>query len=162
MSLHSGRCIHGYSWDELLVDDYVIEQVELLAKEQEQPIIHNGMLIFEWSPGVEIEHIWDDEREVVLIIAQETPLMLEEHLDEQLVVEENLVEDLGDKEIQVYELGNENDDEGLILIPRDNIVSNDKKIVENNSGHEVDTETRHTQDDASNEVAAANIDNEPM
>ena len=103
MILHSGRRINGYSWDKLPVDDYVIERVKSLAEEQEQLIMHNGMPSFEWAPGVEIEDIWDGEREEVLTIAQEAPLILEERLGKQLVVEENLVEDLGDKEIQVDE-----------------------------------------------------------
>ena len=76
MSLHSGRWIHVYKWDELPIDEYVIERVESLAKGQEQPIMHNGMPSFEWAPGVEVTDVWDDEQEEVLTIAREAPLML--------------------------------------------------------------------------------------
>ena len=33
MSLHSGKRIHGFQWDELPIDDHVIEIVEALAEE---------------------------------------------------------------------------------------------------------------------------------
>ena len=46
MSLHSGKHIHGYNWDELPIDDYVIERVESLAVEQEQPLMHEGVPSF--------------------------------------------------------------------------------------------------------------------
>ena len=39
MSLYSGKRIHGYKWDELPVDDYVIERVESLAEQKKQPIM---------------------------------------------------------------------------------------------------------------------------
>ena len=43
MSLHSGKRIHGYEWQELPIDEHVIEQVGDLAKTEEQPIMHIGM-----------------------------------------------------------------------------------------------------------------------
>ena len=46
MSLHSGKRIHGYNWDELPLDEYVTERVESLAAEQEQPLMHDGVPSF--------------------------------------------------------------------------------------------------------------------
>ena len=68
MSLHSGKRIHGYNWDELPIDDYVVERVESLAETEEQPIMHNGMPSFEWAPGVEVTDEYDEDREDILAI----------------------------------------------------------------------------------------------
>ena len=72
MSLHTGKRIHGFQWDELPIDEYVIERVEALAEEQNQPLMHRGKPCFEWSPGVEIEDIYEEEGERVLTIENET------------------------------------------------------------------------------------------
>ena len=40
MSLRTGRKIHGFQWNELSIDDYVVERVEVLAEEEKQPIMH--------------------------------------------------------------------------------------------------------------------------
>ena len=61
MSLHSGKRIHGFQWDELPIDEHVIERVEALAEEQDQPLMHRGKPCFEWSPGVEIEDVYEQE-----------------------------------------------------------------------------------------------------
>ena len=58
MSLHTGKITCGFQWDELPIDDHVIEIVEALAKEQKQPLIHREKSCFECSPGVEIENIY--------------------------------------------------------------------------------------------------------
>ena len=47
MSLHSGKRIHGYEWEELPIDEHVIERVEALAEAEKQPIMHRGMPSFE-------------------------------------------------------------------------------------------------------------------
>ena len=72
MSLHTGKRIHGFQWDELPIDEYVIERVEALAEEQNQPLMHRGKPCFVWSPGVEIEDIYEEEGEQVLTIENET------------------------------------------------------------------------------------------
>ena len=46
MSLYPGKRIHGYSWDQLPIDGYVIERVESLAKDQGQPIIYKRLTRF--------------------------------------------------------------------------------------------------------------------
>ena len=55
MNLHKGRCIHGYHWTELPIDDYVIFRVEKFAEDEKQPSMHDGMPNFEWSPGNRVE-----------------------------------------------------------------------------------------------------------
>ena len=89
--------------------------------------------------------------------------MIEERREvehEQLHVEDTLVGDLGDKEIHIDELRNKNDDEGLIIIPRDNIISDNKVFIEDNSEHEIETQTSHTQDNTSSELVVTDIDDE--
>ena len=49
MSLHTGKRIHGNSWDELPFDDNVIELVESFALRQNQPNLDNDNVIFGWD-----------------------------------------------------------------------------------------------------------------
>ena len=71
MSLYSGKRIHGYKWDELPVDEYVIERVESLAEQEKQPLMHKGMPTFEWSSGVEVTDELEEEEDQVLQIQDE-------------------------------------------------------------------------------------------
>ena len=77
MSLHSGKRIHGYNWDELPIDDYVIERVEALAMEQGQPLVHDVVPSFEWMPGHEVEDVWNEDQGEFLAIAPEVPPVIE-------------------------------------------------------------------------------------
>ena len=52
MSLHSGRRIHSCSWEELPINEYVVERVESLAEAEEESVMHNGMPSFELAPGI--------------------------------------------------------------------------------------------------------------
>ena len=54
MSLLTGKQLHAYNWTELPIDDYVIDRVEVLAKDENQPVMTNGYPIFERAPGVPI------------------------------------------------------------------------------------------------------------
>ena len=40
MNLQTGKCIYGYQWKEIPVDECFIERVEFLAKDEGQPIMH--------------------------------------------------------------------------------------------------------------------------
>ena len=51
MSLYTGRELHSNQWEELPTDDDVIEMVENLAKNEEQPLLPDKYPMFEWSPG---------------------------------------------------------------------------------------------------------------
>ena len=46
MSLHSSIRIHGYSWDKLPIDNYIIETVDYLVEDQGQFIMHKGVPSF--------------------------------------------------------------------------------------------------------------------
>ena len=46
MSLHTGKRLHGNSWDELPFDENVVDIVELLALKQNQPTLDNNNVIF--------------------------------------------------------------------------------------------------------------------
>ena len=47
MSLHSGKRICRYKWEELPINEHVIERVEALAEAEKQKGIHRGMPSFE-------------------------------------------------------------------------------------------------------------------
>ena len=55
MSLYSGERIHGYNWDDLPIDEAVIEWVEQLASDENQPFNDDNIPFFEWLPGIKIE-----------------------------------------------------------------------------------------------------------
>ena len=59
LSLTTGARISRQQWTELPITQDVINRVEELAEQQEQPII-NGELVFEWAPNVPIEDHDDD------------------------------------------------------------------------------------------------------
>ena len=55
MSLYSGKRLHSYIWEELLIDDDVIERVEHLASKENQPLHLDNHPLFEWPPGKPVE-----------------------------------------------------------------------------------------------------------
>ena len=63
MSLYTEK-IHSYIWEELPIDDGVIERVEELAFIEKQPAHIDDYPIFEWVPGIKIEDIQNEVDEV--------------------------------------------------------------------------------------------------
>ena len=63
MSLLSGKRIHSYHWKELPIPDEVIERVHFMAKEEKQPLLHDGAPIFEWSIGAPVQDLVEMDNE---------------------------------------------------------------------------------------------------
>ena len=63
MSLYTEK-IHSYIWEELPIDDGVIERVEELAFIEKQPAHIDDYPVFEWVPGIKIEDIQNEVDEV--------------------------------------------------------------------------------------------------
>ena len=57
MSLNTGKRIHSKNWEQLPIDEFVIDKVKELATKEEQPIIQNKCPLFKWNVGIEIEDI---------------------------------------------------------------------------------------------------------
>ena len=53
MSLNTGRLIHAFIWEELPIDDHVINRVVDLAEAEGAPLMNNGP-IFEWRSGIPV------------------------------------------------------------------------------------------------------------
>ena len=51
LNLETNKCIHSYNWDELPTSDMAIKRVHEIAIQENQPIISNGELRYEWSDG---------------------------------------------------------------------------------------------------------------
>ena len=51
MSLYTGNKWKSQDWEELPIDDEVIEQVYELSKNEGQKLFPDNYQIFEWSPG---------------------------------------------------------------------------------------------------------------
>ena len=131
MSLHSGKRIHGYEWEELPIDEHVIERVEALAESEKQMVMHRGMPSFEWAPGVPIEEEFEDDREGILTIAD--GITDEPHLAD--INDVDVIEMIeGDNDNQHVEEIEEEAvpivDEGLIIVPEDDIVSEEEEFIE--------------------------------
>ena len=164
MSLHSGKRIHGYNWDELPTDDYVIERVEALAMEQGQPLMHDGVPSFEWMPGHEVEDVWNEDQGEFLAIAPEVPPVIEPVENNEpahIEVGEEQNDFINDDEIEQNDNQNENDD-GLIIVPEDNIVSDDETFIESEVDPMDDVGMVASQDNAADEVIVADVDDTPV
>ena len=164
MSLHSGKRTHGFQWDELPIDEHVIERVEAMAEEQEQPLMNRGKPCFEWSPGVEIRDMYEEEEEQVLIIENDTNPNETDHVADQDEVQEIIEQPVVDlqNDNQDEQLGPDiqENDEGMIIVEEDHIVSEEESFVESEGEEDihgaVDTEERPDTEEA----IIANIDDE--
>ena len=67
MSLYTGKQLHSYIWEELPISEEVIERVELMAQEEEQPLHDNSHPLFEWFPGFEVEEPDEIQEENILV-----------------------------------------------------------------------------------------------
>ena len=47
--MYTGKRLHSYAWEELPVSDEIIERVEEIARQQQQPELVNEILSFEWA-----------------------------------------------------------------------------------------------------------------
>ena len=67
MSLIKVKKIDRQQWDVIPIPDSVIKAVEKMAEQEEQPLIQNGELIFEWAPDIPInsEQVYDEENKIV-------------------------------------------------------------------------------------------------
>ena len=157
MSLHTGRRIHGYEWEELPIDEHVIERVEDLAESENQPIMHRGMPNFEWAPGIPINNELEDEPEQVLTIVDYEPgeqPPAEDGADVEMI-EDGLDEDALEIQEEVFEPVVE---EGLIIVPEDNIVSEEEDFVESEDDELSDRETRENFEVENEEVVVADLE----
>ena len=176
MSLYSGKRIHGYKWEELPVDEYVIERVESLADQEKQPIMHKGMPSFEWAPGIDIiDELEEADNDLLQIPdgaeanivqpamgiepAVEEEVLLE--IEDQLVEREVGVQD-GElppvDEGDVHEIIDEQvDNEGLMVVHNNNIVSEEEDFVEEDD----DEEEGQTDEDVDEPAVVADLDDLP-
>ena len=145
ISLYSGKRIHGYKWERLPIDEHIIERVEQLAKVEEQPIMNRGMSYFEWAPAEEIEDetgVGDKQR---LAIANGCTEIGEQDQEQNQVIEdmqqrpEQLQDDLVNIDPDVIENDHvpiedeffePNNEDGMIVLPEENIVSDEEGLVE--------------------------------
>ena len=141
MNLYTRRRIHGYHWTKLPIDDYVISRIEELAKNEKQPIMHDGVPTFEWSPGNNIgEYNIDKDvdfieqvnknqyMEKLMDANQEDPndgYDHEENINGYLMPNNNEV--ANDEQVDILqdvaEGEEDNNAEGLDIVPNDHIVS---------------------------------------
>ena len=54
MSLYTGKRLHSYDWNELPIDEDVIDMIKNLAQTERSPIMKDKYPMFEWLPGIPI------------------------------------------------------------------------------------------------------------
>ena len=59
--------------------------MEEIAEEQNQPLMHRGKPCFEWSPGMEIEDVQDQEQERVLAIESEVEQIADQEEAQEMI-----------------------------------------------------------------------------
>ena len=102
MSLVTGFPVERKQWDELIMPAHVIRAVEDMAERQEQPLLRDGRLIFEWRPGVPIDDEDEDDDEVLDVEIEgynnheDDDLELDE---EEAQYEQNIHEEVEDIEV---------------------------------------------------------------
>ena len=92
MSLETGKRIHSKQWDVLPISNNVIDTVNDLGNEQQQPTLKHRVPLFEWAPGIEIDvPNDDDDEELINKIADNQPILdIQEFND---ATEQNMVTD---------------------------------------------------------------------
>ena len=85
MSLHSGKQINIYEWQELPIDDDVINRVEEIAEEQNAAMMTDGYPMFEWMPGVQIDDENDTENENEIDSEEES----NSEIEDIVIIDEN-------------------------------------------------------------------------
>ena len=156
MSLYTRKLIHSYKWDELPINEYVMERVEYLAKDKDQPVIHDGYLFFEWAPGEMVIHPFDEEYKVEHPIVD---VLDENNTDDD--ASQNSVEDDNNDSVP-------GEDNGLALLEDNNIVSEEEEYIEDNEEEEGNTSYDETNEDVepyndgSDEEEIAHIDEKPV
>ena len=157
MSLHSGKRIHGFQWDELPIDEHVIERVEALAEEQDQPLMHRGKPCFEWSPGVEIEDVYEQEQERVLTIENEVEQIVDQE-EVQEMIEHPIADAENEDEQEQPDPDIQDNEEGVIVVAENNIVSEEESFVKNEEEEDLNNSLDTQEDLNAEEVVVANID----
>ena len=56
MSLETGKRLNCYQWNELPITSEVIDRVNFLSTKEKQQQLQDGMPLFEWEPGVQINN----------------------------------------------------------------------------------------------------------
>ena len=101
MNLHTGKITHSYSWNKLPIDDCVIEKIESLAEEEGYPLMSNGYLIFELTPGEPITNEVEENALPQPILEylnnnntdENNQSDAEEEIEEKLLEEEAIIEE---------------------------------------------------------------------
>ena len=102
-----------------------------MVEQEKHPIINHGMPCFEWTPGVVIEDMYETEEERELTVAnRDMHEEIDRHSNLENIEDETSVgeyKDIGVYKDEVVEL---NDDDSLIVIREDNIISEEESFVE--------------------------------
>ena len=99
MSLWTGKRIHGYNWVELPISEEVIQQVESLAIKENQPLLVDGIPIFEWNIGEPILDDPDDDFFLELAVSPQETVSSDNDIDsngEHLLVADEEQYDVGE------------------------------------------------------------------
>ena len=122
--------------------------------------MRDGTPIFEWKPGQQVEDMWSEELGGVIEEEEAIPPLVENGIIEG--GEDNEATGLDIEEEQNIVMGDNEDEEGLMVVPEDNIVSDDETFIEDESDRINDVEAEAPQDVTVEEAVVADVDDVPM
>ena len=141
MSLNTGKRLHNKHWDQIPIDEFVIDKVKELATKEEQSIIKNKCPLFEWGVGIEIEDINIEDNTDIIEQNQE-------ELDESIDIREDLTDQaiITDDDLDI----SLSDDQESSVEQNNNIVSL-SSIDEDNSSKNIDEDDDIDEDLSNND-----------
>jgi hypothetical protein len=166
MSLYTGKRLHSYHWEELPISDEVIKRVNELGEEEDQPILTDGVPLFEWTPGQIIDE--DDEEEYTNDINEEhrdddNDIIIQEEDEEEINIEnpypylptENYTQNVNRGAEAVNNVPEENrrdtEEENDNQV-NEQITEEDNNDLSEDEGNEVDPLQGNTTDETPDEV----------
>ncbi len=157
MSLITKRKFSAHDWDELPIDDEVINLVETMAKDEGRPKMINNKPLFEWSPGVpiaDVEEAAEGNEEIIIENNEEDEV---EAINDVRDEDHNVVTD-PDESTEEDEESIDTDDEGDVSSSDNDNEGNELTSDDDNISYD-DSDT--TTDDEEPYDIVDEIENDP-
>ena len=119
--------------------------------------MHRGKPCFEWTPGVEIEDVYEQEQEQVLTIENE----VEQIVDQEEVhdmIEYPIIGEENEDQLEQPNPDIQDNEEGVIVVAEDNIISEEESFVENEEDEDLNGSVDTQEEPNAEEVVVASID----
>ena len=145
LTLDTGRKINSKKWDQLPINDDVIEQVNFFATKQKQPEMPMRMPIFEWAPGLIIDIPVDDlvaveeldppdDQNLLIVPPQDYNVISDDDGNDDEISTDESIHDINNDDVNINDEisvnGNDDDNNGVSDLLND-VVSRDSATEDN-------------------------------